>query len=34
MISHLSYLIETFTYPHALLLPVKVTPIAIALNPL
>jgi hypothetical protein len=27
-------LVETFTYHHALHSPVKVTPIAIALNPL
>ena len=29
----IDYIVETFTYHHALLSPVKVTPIAIALNP-
>ena len=30
----IDYIVETFTYHNALLSPVKVTPIAIALNPL
>jgi hypothetical protein len=30
----IDYIVETFTYHHALHFPVKVTPIAIALNPL
>ncbi len=29
----IDYIVETFTYHHALHSPVKVTPIAIALNP-
>jgi hypothetical protein len=30
----INYIVETFTYHHAFLSPVKVTPIAIAINPL